>query len=182
MRTIVELIGGFDSTAAALDDNRFGDSARGAFVSKLEDQIGELTLRQTRDEIRRGLAAAAIHPHVEGSGATEREPAFGGIELHGADAEIEENGIGVGGRNFSNLVELGVGRFDPLPELFQTLARFRQHFLIPIDSEHASSCRHLQERARVASEAQRCINQQRTVLGEVLIELGKQNRRVLHRV
>src|SRR5687768_6286688 len=46
------------------------DTSRGAFFTKLEDDIGKLILRQSFDEITCRLTACRVHAHVERAAQT----------------------------------------------------------------------------------------------------------------
>src|SRR5262249_47238057 len=75
---------------------RLDDGARYAPALPLftvaPDDVGELGLVAFVDDVGGG-AAGALHAHVERPGGAEGKAAFGIVELHGGDAEIERHAI-----------------------------------------------------------------------------------------
>src|SRR5450432_426738 len=70
-----------------------GDAARAALVAVLVDDVRELVVGQAIDELERGLAALAVHAHVDRSFAAEAHAALRVVELGGADAEIGDEPV-----------------------------------------------------------------------------------------
>src|SRR5690606_33952999 len=67
------------------------DAPRRALLAELVDHVGELVLREARDELERRLAARGIHAHVERSLEAEAHTALGVRELLRAHSEIGEH-------------------------------------------------------------------------------------------
>src|SRR5690606_1436433 len=63
------------------------DAPRALLVAVVEDDVGQLLVREPLDELERGLAGRAIHAHVDRTLAAEAHPARGVVDLRRADAE-----------------------------------------------------------------------------------------------
>ena len=57
------------------------DPARGSLFTELVDEIGELVLAQSCDELHGGLAAILIHSHVDRTFAAKAHPSVRMIQL-----------------------------------------------------------------------------------------------------
>ncbi len=89
--------GGHDRPFSARRHDRAGDGAGAALLAQQENDVGEIALAAFRDHVG-GAWAGGAHAHVERAVEAERKAAFGRIELHGGNAEVEHD---------------AVGRFDP---------------------------------------------------------------------
>ena len=64
-----------------------------SFLSILVDHPGELLFRHASQPLTQGHARVTIHPHVERTVEAQRESSFWSVDLHGADADVEENTV-----------------------------------------------------------------------------------------
>ena len=66
--------------------------ARQALLAVMKENIGEMLFIRRVDEIG-GACAAFLHAHVERTIEPERKASFGFVELHGRDADIEDDAV-----------------------------------------------------------------------------------------
>ena len=98
--------------------DRAGDAPRGALLAEIMENVGEPLLGGRVDNLRGGRARAA-HAHVERPVIAKGETAIRLVELHGRDADIEDDALErkkILARG--DLLELGEARLDePEPAL-----------------------------------------------------------------
>ena len=178
-----EPAGGDHRRFTARLDQRPRDAAREALLAVLEDRIREIALVGLGDEIGGGVAAAAIHAHVERLVALEAEAAPRLVELHRRDAEIGERAVDVGDPAAVELVAdravVGVDQLDAIAPRRERVAGARQRVEIAVEADHPRGAG-LEQRARVAAEPDRAVDEQPAPLGaEMLEDLGGHHRDVL---
>ena len=161
---------------------RAGDAAREALFAELEDRVGELAFRRAGDEVGGGVAAAAIHAHVERLVALEAEAAARRVELHRRHAEVGERAVdAVDLAAVEDVVDraiIGVHELDAVAPRRQRFARAGERVEVAIEADEARRAG-FEQRARVAAEADGAVDEQAAVLGtEVLEDRGGHDRDV----
>ena len=141
---------------ARLDDGA-RDRARMALLAEQEDDVGEIALARRGDDVG-GARPVAAHAHVERPVEPEREAAFGAVELHRGDAEIEHDAVDLreaGGAR--DRVELREAFFDQRQPAVATARRVRRRAAIAcrvaVDADHPAIGGR-QDGARVAAGAE----------------------------
>ena len=125
-----------------------------------------------RDQIGGGVAAGAVHPHVERLVALEAEAAARRVELHRRDAEIGERAVDVidlpAVEHLVDGAVVGVDQLDAIAPGRQRLAGARQRVEIAIEADDARRAG-LEQRARVAAEADGAVDEQPALLGAEML-------------
>ena len=159
------------------------DAAREALLAVVENRVGQLALRRARDQIGGRVAAASVHAHVERLVALKTEATAGPVELQRRDAEIGERAVD---ERHAAIVEHGVDRAVIGVHELDAIAPRRERFARASASASASRSRPMtrvaprfQERARVAAEADRAVDEDAAALGlQMLQHFGGQDRDV----
>jgi hypothetical protein len=140
--------------------DRARDVAGKTLLAERRDDLREVALGGRIDEIGRARPGAA-HAHVERPVVAEREAAFGLIELHRGDAEIEQDAIDrVMAEIAGDLPEIGEAIFDkrePACGGFDQVEAARDRAAVAVDADHARA-RDLQDRAGVSAGAERTVD------------------------
>src|SRR6266571_893399 len=71
-------------------DDAAGDAPRGPLLAVAVDDVGQLGLGHPVHDLGGRDSAARVHAHVERPVALQAEAALGAVELHRADAEVEQ--------------------------------------------------------------------------------------------
>ena len=147
----------------AAPDDPPRDAAGVPFVAELEDDPGELRLGQPVEQVRGGLRAVRVEPHVERRRRLEGEPAAGMLELRGREAKIQQDGLGdadvVGAGDTVEVAEVAPPEDGPGAEAAQTGPRPRQRLGIAVDPEQPHLVRRpFQHRLGVSAHAHRSVD------------------------
>ena len=143
-----------------------GDEMRVRFIGVLLEQARELLFARARDQLRRGLTAQRIHPHVERTDPFVAEAAIGIVELHRRHAEVRQNQVDacqpLGGQHLRQAREVRVARDEHVgAEAGRAQTRFRARQLerVDIEPDEAAARPHtLQDRSRMTAPAERAIH------------------------
>jgi len=91
-----QLAGRGDRPLAARLDDRPRDPAGEAFLAVAVEDVRDLPLVPSVDDVRRREIGGPVHPHVERRVVPVAEPALRLIELRTGDAEIEQDAVHAG--------------------------------------------------------------------------------------
>ena len=141
-------------------DQRARDAAGEGHAAAAE-QLDELGLLDPRQQLGGGLAAAAVEPHVERHrrvAGAERQPALGGVELRGADAQVEQHPVdrrhAGAGHHLAQEREARVEEARGGAEARELLLGDRQHLRVAVEpDQHAVRAELLEDRRSVSAVA-----------------------------
>jgi ABC-2 type transport system ATP-binding protein len=85
--------GRIDRRLDALANERLGNAPRETLLAKVEDDVGQLAFVHAGDQLCGGLAAGAVHAHVERFVPLEAEAASRFVELHRGHAEVGQRAV-----------------------------------------------------------------------------------------
>ena len=98
----------------AVGDDGARDSARGALLAEIKQNIGDRRLVFVAQDVG-GRTAGSSHAHIEGRVEAEREAARGFVELHGGHPDVERDPVHrIDGETPHDLVELAKARLNKL--------------------------------------------------------------------
>ncbi|CAM5381650.1 hypothetical protein SRIMM317S_02577 [Streptomyces rimosus subsp. rimosus] len=115
-------------------------------------------------------AGRLVHAHVERRVLRVREAAVGLVQLHGGDAEVEQDTLDArdaeAGQDLRQLVVDGVHEGGAVPVGGQALPRQLQRGRVPVEGDQAGGRERGEQRLAVPSEAERAVDDDRAGLGE----------------
>ena len=136
------------------------DRAGMPLLAQVENDVGEIALRGARNDGGGGRPVAA-HAHVERPIVAERETPLRRIELHGRDAEIEDDAVRRHDpKTGCDLVKRGEPTFDQGQASAGGLdqgSAVRNRLRIAIDADHAR-IGGIEDRRRIAAGSKRAVD------------------------
>ena len=125
--------------AARRRDDPVGDPARELLLAPLPDDPDQVLFAVVVDDVGGGLAAAGVHPHVQGRVEGVGEAAFPLVELQGGDAEVHQDAVDFREtqvlKDLRDFVIHGVDQVDAVREGRQALPCQGQRFLVAVDPD-----------------------------------------------
>ncbi len=151
------------TTAAAIREaNRSSPYSRRTRVSS--------ALRVGVEDVGRGRPAGRVHPHVERRVLAVGEAAVGDVELHGGDAEVEEDAVGVGeaevGEHVGDRVVGRVHGGEPVAVRREALPRQAERLGVAVDPDDPGQLEPAEHGLGVAAEAEGRVDQHGALVAE----------------
>src|SRR5829696_9084469 len=181
-REVRELACGGDGFAPTGLDDGAGDGSGAALLAVVIEYVRELGFGRAVDEVG-GARAIALHAHVERAVVPEREAPLRLVELHGRDADIEDDTVRAGNpETLRDAVELaepsGSKDEPPVSRRHERLAGCNR-VRIAVYRDDAVARLGVEERPRVAAGSEGAVDERSAALRiERLQDLGQQHRDV----
>jgi hypothetical protein len=129
-------------------------------LAEVAEHLGEPRLARLREEADRVEARRLVHTHIQCHTPPEREAACFGLELTGADAEIQERAVQAevtGLRVRRRVVEAATEEAHAWGKASEGGPRVLDRLGVPVHRQDATAAARLQDQARVGSPAQRAV-------------------------